>query len=220
MKNLNLKYFVYAFLILSGLLWVLLAIWSEVDLSKMLDFFSILPKVATIDLLLLAGFIKWGWKWRVFQGWLVPFPNLNGTWQGSTQTTWQNPQTGQRPGHIPTILTIKQSFIRISCVMRTAEMTSHSYAAEFELQQENQIRQLIYTYTSKTNPTVTERSAAHDGTIVFEIIGNPVNRLKGNYWTSRKTTGEVVLTFRCKDFLDELPRDIGTHPVKSIPVTP
>jgi uncharacterized protein YdeI (BOF family) len=213
MKNLNLKCFVYFFLVVSGILWVLIAIWVQVDLSKIFDFFSILPKVATIDLILAALFAKWGWKSKIFQGWLVPFPNLNGTWQGNIQTTWVNPVTGQRPGPIPTILTVKQSFGRISCVMRTAEMTSYSYAAEFELQQENQIRQLIYTYTSKTNPTVTDRSAIHDGTIVFEIVGNPVSRLKGNYWTARRTTGEVTLTFRCKDRLDELPQDIGPHPV-------
>jgi len=97
--------------------------------------------------------------------------------------------------------------------MRTPEMTSRSYVAEFELQQDNQIRQLIYTYTSKTNPSVTERSAAHDGTIVFEIIGNPVSRLRGNYWTSRKTTGEVTLTFRSNERLEEMPQDLGDHPL-------
>lgn len=25
---------------------------------------------------------KWMWKWSIFQGWLVPFPCLEGEWEG------------------------------------------------------------------------------------------------------------------------------------------
>ena len=83
-------------------------------------------------------FVLYGWRWRIFHPWLVPFPNLNGTWQGTIQTTWKNPETGQVPGPIPTILTIKQSFGRISCVMRTTEMVSRSFLADFWLDQDEQ----------------------------------------------------------------------------------
>lgn len=213
MKNFNFKPFLYIFLGVSAASWFLIALLTKVDLSKLWDLILILPKVATIDLFLWLMFREWAWKLKLFQGWLVPFPDLNGTWQGFIQTTWVNPATGQRPGPIPAILTIKQSFSNISCVMRTSEMTSHSYAEGFELHKEHQVRQLTYSYTSRTNPTVTERSVTHDGTITFEIIGTGVSRLKGNYWTTRRTTGEVTLTYRCKDRLDELPADIGPHPV-------
>lgn len=82
----------------------------------------------TIPLVLVVGvFVNWAWRWRIFRGWLVPFPDLNGTWQGTIQSRWTNPETGEVPGPIPVVLTIKQSFTRISCVMRTAEMISRSY---------------------------------------------------------------------------------------------
>jgi len=93
MKNLNLKAFVYIFLFISGMLWIGIALFTSVDLSKLWDFFLILPKVAAIDLILIAIFTKWGWKLKIFQGWLVPFPDLNGTWEGHIQTTWINPET-------------------------------------------------------------------------------------------------------------------------------
>lgn len=213
MKNLNLKAFVYIFLFVSGFLWICIALLTNIDLSKLWDFFLILPKVAAIDLLFIAIFTKWGWKFKLFQGWLVPFPDLNGTWEGHIQTTWVNPDTGNLPGPIPVILTIKQSFGGISCVMRTAEMTSYSFAEEFRLEKDNQIRQLSYSYTSKPNLTVAERSTAHDGTIVFEINGTPASKLKGNYWTARKSTGEIILKFRSKTCLDEIPKDLGQHPL-------
>jgi len=100
--------------------------------------------------------------------------------------------------------------------MRTSEMTSYSYAEEFKLESDNQIRQLSYSYTSKPKLTVADRSTAHNGTIVFEIIGTPVLKLKGHYWTARKSTGEVSLKFRCKNHLDEVPEDLDRHPMNEL----
>jgi hypothetical protein len=111
------------------------------------------------------------------------------------------------------IPTVKQSFIRISCVMRTAEMTNRSHLADFWLDGDEQIRMLGYSYHSKPLPTIADRSQPHDGTIVFELVGNPVEKLKGTYWTERKTTGEVVLIFREQTRLEEFPSDVGKHPV-------
>lgn len=207
----------YLFLVVSATVWLGIAVLTKIDISKLWDLAKILPQVATIDLMLFAAFTKWGWKFKIFQGWLVPFPDLNGTWQGSIQTTWTNPETGERPGPIPTILSIKQSFGKISCVMRTGEMTSYGYAEGFKLDKDQQIRQLAYSYTSKPIPTATERSRPHEGTMVFDVIGKPVSKMKGPYWTDRKTTGEINLTFRGKKLLDDIPEDLEPHLVSSAP---
>lgn len=215
MRNLNLKSFVYVILIISGALWFAFATLSGLDLSKIFDFFKVLPKVAGVDLVLIGVFVKWGWKWRIFKGWLVPFPNLNGTWQGHIKTTWIDPDTGKSLAPIPAILTIKQTFAKISCVMRTAEMNSYSYSEDFKLESDNQIKQLSYSYTSKPLTTVTDRSPVHEGSIVFDVIGDPVRKLKGQYWTARKTTGEVIMTFREKKLLEEYPKELGDHPMSN-----
>jgi len=215
MRNLNLKPFIYVILVISGILWFFIATISGLDLSKIFDFFRVLPKVAGIDILLVAMFVKWGWKFKIFKSWLVPFSDLNGTWQGHIKTTWVDPKTDQPPHTIPAILTVKQTFSKISCVMRTAEMTSYSYSEDFKLESDNQIKQLSYSYTSKPLTTVMDRSPVHEGSIVFDIIGDPVTKLKGQYWTARKTTGEVVMTFREKRLLDEYPDDLAKHPLGS-----
>jgi len=209
MRNLNLKPFIYILLGISGILWFLNITISNLDPRKFLEFIKVLPNVAMIDVLLIALFVKWSWKWRIFKGWLVPFPDLNGTWQGYIRTTWESPETGESAPLIPAILTIKQSFFRISCVMHTAEMTSHSYSESFKLESDNQIKQLHYSYTSKPRTTVTSRSPIHEGSITFDITGKPVSKLKGQYWTSRRTTGEIILTFREKYLLEEIPKDLN-----------
>lgn len=213
MKNLNVKWFAILIFTLFVCCFCVIALF---DGQSYFDIFQVI-RVAyqTIPIILFAimVFTSFAWKWRMFNSWLVPFPNLNGTWQGSIQTTWKNPDTGYVPGAIPVILSIKQSFTKISCVMRTAEMTSRSYLADFWLNYDDQIRMLGYSYHSRPLPTVVDRSQPHDGTVTFDLIGNPVTKLKGAYWTERKTTGEIVLTFRCKQMLDSFPDDLGRHPV-------
>lgn len=214
MKNLNIKPFIYILVGFSGLIWFGLAILSGLDMDNFVDFMRPIPKVVTADTLLITFFMKWGWRWKIFQGWLVPFPDLNGTWLGQIQTTWKDAD-GNTPGPIPTILTIKQSFARLSCVMRTGEMESHSYIEGFCIDKEAQIRRLSYSYTSRPKSSLRNRSTPHDGTILFNILGNSVIKLEGEYWTQRQTTGAVELKYYSKELLDELPKDVPSHPVSA-----
>lgn len=213
LKNLNLKYFVGILLTVSLILFFTIAYFKGMVEATLWGFIKILPTVITIDLAIFGMFAKWGWKSKYFKGWLVPFPNLHGTWQGIIQTNWKNPETNETPSPIPAILTIKQKFTHISCVMRTAEMTSYSFAEEFKLDNDRQIKQLVYSYSSKPLLSLVDRSAQHDGTITFDIIGDPIEKLKGQYWTARESTGEITLRFREEKLLDEIPDDLGDHPL-------
>ena len=213
MKNLHSKRFAWAIFLVFVICFSGMAIQSGKKVEDFGSAFLIAYKTVPLVLLIVWVFVSYAWRWRIFHGWLVPFPDLNGTWQGSIQTTWKNPNTGEVPGPIPVILSIKQSFTRISCVMRTAEMTSRSYLADFWLDGDEQIRMLGYSYRSNPSPSVIDRSQPHDGTTVFELIGNPVQKLKGTYWSSRKTTGEISLVFRGEKSLEEFPDDLGLHPV-------
>lgn len=213
MKNLNSKRFALALFAVFAVSFCCMAFLSGKNVADPWTALVIAYKTIPVVLLVVTIFVSYAWRWKIFQEVLVPFPDLNGTWQGTIQTTWMNPETKTIPAPIPVILTIKQSFIHISCVMRTAEMTSRSYLANFWLGGDDQIRMLGYSYQSKPLPSVAERSQPHDGSIVFELVGNPVEKLKGTYWTARKTTGEIVLTFREKKRLEEFPSELGKHPV-------
>jgi len=213
MINLNVKAFIYIFLIISASVWFLIVLLTGLDINKWWEFLRPLPTVATIVVFLFALFSRWGWRLKVFQVWLVPFPNIAGTWEGSIHTTWLDSENGEKTISIPAILTIKQSFLNISCVMRTAEMTSYSYAEGLRIQSDSQIKKLAYSYTSNPNLNLAHRSTPHDGTVVLDIIGNPVSKLTGHYWTTRKTTGEIHFTFRDRKLLDEIPLDYPPHPL-------
>jgi len=216
MRNINLKYSLY---LLAGI--SLLSFYAFVKFQKIepLDFIKVLkllPKVVSIDLLIIVVFSSYLWHWKIFHSWLVPFPNLSGTWKGFIQTTWVDPVTNERPSSIPAILTIKQSFLKISCVMRTAEMTSRSIIADFVLDKDNQVKKLSYTYDSNPIATVKERSPQHLGTMIFDIIEKPKQKINGEYWTGRKTTGHIEMTFWKKEILEYYPKELGAHPVSEL----
>lgn len=213
MRNVAVKSALYLLVGFSAASWFLLAYYGGQDLSQVKDFFGLVPKVVTIDLLIVAVFVKWGWKLKAFRGWLVSFPNLSGTWLGFIYSDWVNPKTGEKPPPIPVMLTVNQSFAHISCVMRTSEMESISYSEGFLIEPERQIKSVAYSYMSKPRLSLNERSIPHDGTAVFNIVERPKKKLTGRYWTERLTKGEIVLEYHSADLLEELPDDLGVHPV-------
>ena len=40
-----------------------------------------------------------------------------------------------------------------------------------------------------------ERSPQHCGTMVFDIVEKPKLKLRGEYWTGRKTTGQIEMNY-------------------------
>jgi len=212
-KNATLKNTLYLLIGISALAWFSLAYFNNLNLSKIKEFFWLIPKVVSIDLLVIAIFIKWGWKFRIFRGWLVPFPNLSGTWIGFIYSDWKDPDTGQKPPPIPVMLTVSQSFSHASYLMRTSEMESSSYSEGFLIDTDRQIKKLAYSYTSKPRLSLSERSTPHDGSAVFQIIEKPKLKLIGRYWTERLTKGEIILEYHSKELLEDLPESIGEHPV-------
>lgn len=214
MKNIKVRPFALFIFGIFAVCFVVVAFATGAKVHNVWSALKIAYKTVPILLIIWAAFVLYAWKWRIFQGWLVPFPCLDGTWEGQIQTTWRNPDTGETPGPIPVLLTVRQTFGRTSCVMRTAEMTSHSYCADFWIDADEQVRKLAYSYTSMPSVLIPERSKPHDGSVLFEIIGKPAKKLKGVYWSTRKTTGEVVLALRCRERLDDLPDDFEPHPMK------
>lgn len=212
-KNLNLKYFVGILLAISLVLLFTIAHFKNIDEATLWEFIKILPTVISIDVIIFGIFAQWGWKYRLFRGWLVRHPNLHGTWLGQANSDWIDPSTKKGISSIPVMLTIKQTFLSISCVSRTAEMGSLSYAESFIIDEEKQLKALAFCSTNTPINSVRHRNPAHDTATYLRIIERPERKLQGCYWTQHKTTGEVTFEFYSKELLEQLPGDIGEHPV-------
>lgn len=212
MRNLNTKPFIGLLAVLSVVVLVVAAALQGFELKSFWALARVVPTVITIDWLAYLAFTRWAWRWSFWRGWLVPFPDLNGTWEGHINSKWKGPQ-GEIAAPIPAILTVRQRFNHISCVMRTGEMTSYSYVEGFCIEPDNQVRRLAYSYSSKPNLDVRHRSPLHDGTMLLDLIGDPVRKLQGEYWTQRGTVGTVTLRLKSRERLDEMPPDAAPHPM-------
>lgn len=199
MRHLNIKAFLWIVVPLSILIWVLFIFLTELGADPVWSAIKRIPTVITIDFVLWLFFAKWAWKWRVFQDWLVPFPVLEGTWSGLMKSTWIDPTTGKILQPIPFTLVIRQSFLTINCSIYTKESSSISYSADILVDKETKKKQLIYHYTNRPQASVRNRSEIHDGTALLDIIGAKPNEMKGEYWTSRKTTGDIEVKFTSKE---------------------
>lgn len=195
MKNIKQEMSIWFQLFLFIGIWVLILMVTKTEFKINLEALKKLPDVVTVYALLYFAFSKWLWRLPILQGWLVPFPDLQGTWRGELQSTWIDPKTKKGFTVIPLMLVIRQSFDYISCVMYTAESISISNAALITNDDESGMKKLSYNYTNKSDVTIRERSTIHDGAAILRIINKPERLLEGEYWTSRKTTGTIKLKY-------------------------
>lgn len=195
MKNIRKELLVWIRLGGFVIIWIAVLFFSKTALSINWDAIKKLPDVVMIYVFISLFFTKWAWKWKIFRGWLVPLPNLQGTWKGYLDSTWIDPSTGLRASPKKIVLVIRQTFSTLSCVTFTEESDTFSTTAQINQDDESGVFRLSYNYTNRPRSSVRDRSEIHDGAAILKIISEPKKKLKGEYWTSRKTTGDISVEF-------------------------
>jgi len=148
-------------------------------------------------------FTKWIWRWDLLQGWLIKVPDLQGTWRGELKSDWIDPFTSKDLAPIPIVLVIRQTFSTIKCTLMTQESTSYSTTADINYVSSGEDLYLTYNYTNRSKATIRDKSPIHDGAAILKIIKVPQRSLEGEYWTSRKTRGEMTLNFESETLAEK-----------------
>ena len=146
---------------------------------------KLIPLTITVNIVLWMVFIKWCWRWRIFNYWLVPFPDLTGTWQVSVSSTSDKSEKSILGEAI-----VKQSFLKIDITLETEESKSRTLTSTFDINVENGSKRLIYNYENVPRATIRDKSQIHFGTCVLDIADDQ-SALRGEYWNSRKSTGDI-----------------------------
>ena len=191
MVTYNIRVFAFAILGLAFGTYIILFLSTQ-NLDS-IDFHKALTHISTtisINIIIWLLFIKWGWKWKIFYPWLVPFPNLSGDWTGTIKSNWKEKELEP----IPTEVSIAQTFFNIQVRIKTGESRSYSIGASFDIDKDRGFQQLFYSYLNTPKPGVRERSEIHYGSTLLNFEGYNVTKMEGEYWTSRETTGEIELT--------------------------
>ncbi len=188
MVKYNLGRYITVIVVLSIALFLIIAFFRDNLSFKSLDtVWEDITTTITSVTLICTLFVTWAWKWKIFQGWLVPFPCLSGKWEGEIKSTYNSENDS-----IPVEVDIKHHFFNIQIKIKTVESSSVSTCGSFDIDEDRGLKQLIYSYQNNPKAIVRRRSEIHYGTTRLEI-NDDANVLEGEYWTSRKTAGDIIL---------------------------
>jgi len=137
------------------------------------------------------------WKVGIFGFRLVKVANYSGVWKVRFQSSYKDKKTGEQIGPLFGFAQIDQTATTFCMRLFTKEARSESFAYSIKL--ENNVFQLSIVYRNTPSIVVrAEESRMHNGSAIFESRGFKPSLLEGEYWTERKTTGEMRLYERKK----------------------
>lgn len=135
---------------------------------------------------------KWLWRMWIFTyvAWFLHIPILYGTWKGKLK--YETDEKGNS-GEVDIYVAINQTLSSISVrSFFKKPSASKSIAAKIENEEPSR-KKLVYMYKSEAPYGKRDNNRPHDGASVFDIVGNPVKKLLGSYFTDRKGAGTVIL---------------------------
>ena len=165
---------------ISILIFILRCIVSWNDLIKGVsayDVFGYIGEAIGVAAILIMLYERWGWQWDPF----VRDKSFKGIYKGKIISNYDNTERAAT-------LEIRQTYLSIDVILTTDESTSRTVAAMVETILG--VQELVYTYVNEPKAGFRDRSEIHFGTARLILSGE--GSLSGNYYTDRKTTGEMI----------------------------
>lgn len=125
------------------------------------------------------------WRYNPFEN----HPRLYGKYDGFIESNYNGKKIGNS-------VIIDQTLLTCSVKQNTKESFSRSISASI-ITRDN-VDYLVYTYVNDPNANHRKHSEIHYGTSRIRIDENNNNRLIGDYFTDRETTGTITLNKRSK----------------------
>lgn len=171
------------------LLWAVMLVLEGVAISA--SWMRPFSLVIGVLLLILLCFDLWLWRIRILHGWFVKRPFLRGTWKTELISEWKDPKTGVCTEPIDAYLVVRQTFSRLSLRLYTKESSSEVLGTDIVEASDGTYR--VYAiYRNEPKLSIRDRSPIHYGGLLVEIEGDPVEHLKGHYWTDRNSRGQLT----------------------------
>lgn len=187
MVEYNIKRYVCAIVIVFLISFAVVCAIKDSFADGIMGVVSALSTGITVTAVIATIFVSWAWKWRIFRGWLVPFPNLNGYWEGTIKYSYAGKDTSRKIK-----VNIKQSFTCITVKLETKESKSRNFCGSFNIDTKRGEKQLIYSYFNEPDVKYRDRSPLHYGTTKLDISQDDKS-MYGEYWTNRGSSGSITL---------------------------
>ena len=187
-----------AFLGLGALVWWLVLGAPRVSWEYLQPFGTVVGSLVALG----AAFEFLLWRWSWLHGWFVKRPDLRGTWRVELQSDCIDPATNVGAPLIVCYMGVAQTLSALQMHLMTPESESWFIAERISPSPSGVGYQVAGVYTNKPQTYLRgARSEMHLGGVLLDTHG-PTNRpdtLTGEYWTDRKTKGQMTLTERLPD---------------------
>ena len=139
------------------------------------------------------------WRWFCLHGWFVKRPDLRGTWRVELQSDWIDPTTNRGVPLVVCYMGVVQTLSTLQMHLMTPESESWFIAESISESPSAVGYQIAGVYTNRPQTHLRgDRSEMHLGGLLLETHGPPrrPDTLTGEYWTNRKTKGQMAFTGR------------------------
>jgi len=155
------------------------------------NLFRWLSGVTSLVVIVWTAYDKWIWKKWVFK-YLSQFlgvPILYGTWKGKLKFERDE---NNNSGEVDVYVAINQTLMSVS-IRSFFRKPSESKSVVAKIEEEPDRKKLIFVYKSEAPYGKRDSNRPHDGACVLNIVGNPIKKLTGSYFTERKGAGTILL---------------------------
>jgi hypothetical protein len=172
---------------IAAVVWFIVAILTNQTVSTTaLKTISIAVSAATIIFLLYDRFI---WKVAVVRA-FTGKPLVAGTWRGTLQSDYVRPGESDPIPPIPAVIRVTQTDSTLLVTLFTGESQSVTEQGRIVKEADGRWR-MSWLYVNNPRPSLQHRSNVHHGVCDLYLSGSDGEALVGQYFTSRKTTGEI-----------------------------
>jgi len=191
-----------ALLAVAAVVWGVLLLKAGVHLEQRL--FEPIPTVAGVVLVVAGVFDRYLWRWRVWRPWLVQRPDVRGTWRSTlTQTHGADGAVAAEPRTV--YFAIRQTFSTLTVRLISDESASQSLSASIA-RSEDGLYRILVVYNNQPRLAVRDSSPVHLGAMALDVHEVAPATLSGQYWTDRRSMGEVRLGARVHALHTDLER--------------
>lgn len=120
-------------------------------------------------------------------------PNLEGEWKGQYKSTWSASPGALPPTGNVRVKIIQPNIFKIKITQETDESISFSTSEGFEVMEDGTIY-LNFSYRNEPKAGVRAQSPISYGSARYRLDEATSLRLHGDYFTDRKTTGEIDIS--------------------------
>jgi hypothetical protein len=137
-------------------------------------------------------FEHWAWRWSRLHPYLVSKPVVRGTWEGELKSEWKDPKSHKRRPPKIVYLSIDQTLATLRVRLLTDESASATMAGIVETQPTG-AWMISYGYENLPELALRKKSRPHRGGALLTVVGQPPERIEGEYWTDRGSQGTLKM---------------------------